>query len=320
MRTIEVVARSQQQAIRRAAEELEVPESELTVIEEYEPDEQDLQSLVEEEAGLPDSEKAGEAVLYVVEAGSARYVQAASEWINGLVSRFQPGSTCEVGVENNQLVAFIDAPEPPIFIGRQGQTLEALQHVVSRVLPQLIEGCPPVKLEVGDYREKREEQLERMAGNAADKALRTSRSVALPTMSAHDRKVIHNLLKSYRGIVTSSHGREPDRYVVVEVEGAGNTAVPDAPDGRGRGERGGSRGRGGPQRGGKPQGEKQGGRRRDLYGKQPAVQVSRPDAPGEEEFRETPIDEGSSRLPAYRERPQDDSFLDPARPMVDELE
>jgi hypothetical protein len=143
-------------------------------------------------------------------------------------------------------------------------------------------------------------------------------------MSAHDRKVIHNLLKSYQGIVTSSHGREPDRYVVVEVEGASNTAVPDAPDGRsggrGRGERGGSRGRGGPQRGGKPQGDKQGGKRRDLYGKQPAVQVSRSDVPEEEEFRETPIEEGASRLPVYRERPDDDSHLDPARPMVDELE
>jgi spoIIIJ-associated protein len=277
MRTLEVVARSQEQAIRKAAAQLEVSPEELTVIEEYEPDALDLERLAEEEKDLPEAEKQGEAVLYVVEAGTGQILAAAAEWLNGLVDRFQPGSSVEVQVEQGEIVAFIDAPEPPIFIGRQGQTLEALQHVVSRVMPQLIEGCPPVKLEVGDYREKREEQLGRMATNAADKALRTRRAVALPTMSAHDRKLIHNILKNYAGVVTSSHGREPERYVVVEAEGAAGNAIPQAPDvrrsGRGGGNSGGGRGRGG--RSGS-KGNSRGGRR-DLYGEQPAIQVERPE-------------------------------------------
>jgi spoIIIJ-associated protein len=320
MRTLEVVARSQEQAIRKAAAQLEVSPEELTVIEEYEPDALDLERLAEEEKDLPEAEKQGEAVLYVVEAGTGQILAAAAEWLNGLVDRFQPGSSVEVQVEQGEIVAFIDAPEPPIFIGRQGQTLEALQHVVSRVMPQLIEGCPPVKLEVGDYREKREEQLGRMATNAADKALRTRRAVALPTMSAHDRKLIHNILKNYAGVVTSSHGREPERYVVVEAEGAAGNAIPQAPDvrrsGRGGGNSGDGRGRGG--RSGS-KGNSRGGRR-DLYGEQPAIQVERPETQQDDEFRETHIEESSSRLPVYKERPEDDSLLDPTRPLVDELE
>ncbi len=253
MNQIEVVARSQEQAIRKAAEKLGAGEEDLHVIEEYEPDDKDLEQLAEEEGDNPGE---GDAGLYVIRVSMGKIIEAAQEWMDGFLERFKPGCSCEVLVEHGGLTVIIEADDASIFIGRQGQTLHALQHVLSRALTQAVPNCPPVMVDVGQYREKRLEQLTKIAKNAADKARRTKRNVELRPMPSEDRKFVHNFLKNYEGLTTSSHGRDPERFVVIEVPG-GEGRKPSRSNGSGSG--GGRRGkrRGGRERGGGRRGNEQ---------------------------------------------------------------
>lgn len=306
MNQIEIVARSQQQALEKAAEKLGAPLEDLDVIEEYEPDAKDLALLVEEEGGTPQE---GDAGLYVIRVSMGSAIEGVQEWMDGFLERFKPGTSCEVIAEQDGLTVMIDAEDASIFIGRQGQTLHALQHVISRALGQAVPNCPTIMVDVGQYREKRLDQLERVAKNAAEKALRTKRNVELRPMPSEDRKYVHNCLKSFQGVTTSSHGRDPDRYIVIEVPGGegrkpGRATDSQSPGNRRRGGRGGrGRNRGGGE--GNRQGERQQGRQRQQQQSQPKPPVFQPDpendAPPEERHWEGSQPKGPLRKKTLEE-------------------
>ncbi|MCB2156967.1 hypothetical protein KQI84_18980 [bacterium] len=314
MRQVEVIARSEAGALEKASAKLEETLENLEIIEEYEPDELDLEQLTKDEDGLPEEDRQGEPVLYVVRAGISRFIERTREVVTGMVNRFQPGSTCEVFVEEGSIIARIDAPEPSIFIGRGGGTLDSMQHVITRILTKSEDDFPQVFLDVGDYREKKLERLEDIAEQAARRALKTRRNVRLRPMPSQDRKFIHNYLKSRQGISTSSHGREPKRFIEIEVAGGSR----DSRGGRGRGGRsGGGRdgGRGGDRRrGGGDSGNNQ--QRREQPA--PPSEMRQPAPPSN--YEDVAIEERSSRLPAYKEAPVDKTAFDPDRPLVDEIE
>lgn len=320
MKQVEIIARSEEQALQKASLQLETPVEDLVIVEEYDPDQIDLDELAKEEAELPEEERsAGEPVLYVVQISQGTVIEPIQEWIQGLVERFQPGATCEVIAERGELLAVIDGPDPSIFIGRQGHTLAALQHIVTRVVPHLVdEDCPPVNLDVGDYRDRRLKILERIADGAARRAQKTRRSVALKPMPSTDRKFVHNFLKTVSGISTVSQGREPRRYVIIEPAGGQGRGG----GGRGSG-RGGNRGR---SNGGNHQ-EKRGGN--VLTAEERYIEEQRrkmreaaenPPAPLEAGYEDVTIEETPTRLPEYKADSVDESLLDPNRPLVDEIE
>ncbi|MDX1972004.1 MAG: R3H domain-containing nucleic acid-binding protein [Candidatus Sumerlaeia bacterium] len=224
MSQVEIIARSPKQALQKAATKLEAPLEELTILEEYDPDDLDLKNLTEEENANPELKIPGEPVLYLISKNMEKTLEEIQEWLTGLMTRFQKGITVEMVYEESVVTAVFHAEDPSILIGRQGQTLEALQHVVSRVLPRLIPHCPHVQLDVGDYREKRLEKLEEIADRAVEKAKRFRRNVDLLPMSSQDRKYIHNYLKDVQGIKTNSYGNDPNRHLRIEVPGGDKPA------------------------------------------------------------------------------------------------
>lgn len=219
MKKIEIVARSTEQALEKAAARLEMPLDELSILEEYDPDNNDMKVLEAEEEENPEYKIDGEPGLYVVSVSMEKTFAAIREWLEGLVERFQAKSRIELIPHDDAVTAVIHAEDPSIWIGRQGQTLGALQHVVSRVLPQIVENCPMVHLDVGDYREKRLEKLEEMADFALRRAKKSRRSFKMKPMSSQDRKYVHQYLKENKGVETTSVGREPHRYIVVDLPG-----------------------------------------------------------------------------------------------------
>jgi len=113
------------------------------------------------------------------------------------------------------------ATNSAILIGRSGRTLEALQHLINRMACPPGIGAPYISLDVEDYRERRVQQLERIARRAAREALESREEVELEPMSAADRKIIHMALRSNHTVTTFSRGEEGERRVVV-------TAAPNA--------------------------------------------------------------------------------------------
>jgi spoIIIJ-associated protein len=102
-----------------------------------------------------------------------------------------------------------------LLIGRRGQTIDALQLLCYQAAYRGIRERKRVRLDVGGYRERRREAIERRADRAADQALKLSRPVELEPMSAQERRLVHERLKERAGIETYSEGDDPHRCVVV---------------------------------------------------------------------------------------------------------
>lgn len=107
-----------------------------------------------------------------------------------------------------------------VLIGHNSQTLAALQNLTSQVVNQYFnhetESGLIVKVDIGDYRKRRDEQLERMAVRIARDVAKTKVATKLRYMNAYERKVIHTKLASWKDVTTHSEGVEPHRYLVIE--------------------------------------------------------------------------------------------------------
>lgn len=105
-----------------------------------------------------------------------------------------------------------------ILIGKRGQTLDALQYLVSLVVNKNSENYLKVKLDTENYRERRKETLENLAKNIAYKVKKTRKSVSLEPMNPYERRIIHSALQNDKFVETYSEGEEPFRKVVISMK------------------------------------------------------------------------------------------------------
>lgn len=124
-----------------------------------------------------------------------------------------------------------------IVIGHRGETLDALQHLVS-LAANNSGGYFKVTLNIGDYREKREQTLVSLATRVAEQVKRNSRNRALEPMSAYERRIIHTAVQGIDGVSSASIGEGKNRRVVIFPEG-GLPNMPRRDDNRRRNSRGG---------------------------------------------------------------------------------
>ena len=110
----------------------------------------------------------------------------------------------------------LESEKAAFLIGKRGQTLNALQQLTQLVLNKSAKSFMLVKLDVEDYRERRQSALEQLAERMADKAIRTRKKVVFEPMPSYERKIIHNALANRLDIETYSEGVEPNRYLVIE--------------------------------------------------------------------------------------------------------
>jgi spoIIIJ-associated protein len=109
-----------------------------------------------------------------------------------------------------------------ILIGRHGQTLDALEYVMNRILARRIKDAAPISLETESYRSRRRQQLHRMALSVGERAKRDHQLVRLDPMPPRDRRVVHLALKDDPMITTRSAGEGFLRSIeIVPVEGSG---------------------------------------------------------------------------------------------------
>jgi spoIIIJ-associated protein len=106
-----------------------------------------------------------------------------------------------------------------LFIGRRGQTIDAVQHLAQRIV--FPEGPSPVRVVVDadGYRERRVQTLRADAEEAAEEALRSGGPVELEPMGASERRIVHEYLRERGGVQTHSEGEEPERRLVVSPLG-----------------------------------------------------------------------------------------------------
>jgi spoIIIJ-associated protein len=131
------------------------------------------------------------------------------------------GLEVEVLVEESDgvLTGSIEGDDVGLFIGRRGQTIDAVQHLAQRIV---FHGGSPearVVIDADGYRERRAESLRAVASDAAEESLRTGQPVELEPMPASERRIVHEYLRDRGGVETHSEGDEPERRLVVEPLG-----------------------------------------------------------------------------------------------------
>ena len=112
----------------------------------------------------------------------------------------------------------LEGSDMGILIGKRGQTLDALQYLISLAVNKKSDSYIRVKLDTENYRARRKETLENLAKNIAFKVKRTKRSFALEPMNPYERRIIHATLQNDKYVSTRSEGEEPYRKVIVYLK------------------------------------------------------------------------------------------------------
>lgn len=106
----------------------------------------------------------------------------------------------------------------PILIGKNGQTLKALETLIKQKYLLEWNTYLKVSLDVEDYKTKRIEYLEKLAVRTAKEVRDSKIDATLDNMNSYERRIIHNKLADFKGIKTVSEGEEPNRHIIIKAE------------------------------------------------------------------------------------------------------
>ncbi len=141
-------------------------------------------------------------------------------FLKGLLEHMD--SAAEVKVyesEKGRYKVFLEGEKLGALIGRRGETLDAIQQLTNYSINRGSEkNRARVQVDAENYREKREQSLERLAEKVAGKVTKYRRNVTLEPMNAYERHVIHTALQNTPSVTTFSIGTEPNRRVVVSYD------------------------------------------------------------------------------------------------------
>ena len=193
----EVVEPVVEEATVETVETVEVPE------EDFEDDD------FEEEEGDADYE---ETVDQLEEAA-----RVTKEYLEGIAKTYGAEATVTVEARRDRMTFVFDTDKQGLLIGKHGKILNALQVLAQVSVHRFIKGRISVQVDVGDYRQRRSETLQQIAERTARKVLKTKQPVYLEPLPAYERKQIHAALSKNKRISTHSEGKEPHRYLVVEI-------------------------------------------------------------------------------------------------------
>jgi spoIIIJ-associated protein len=164
-------------------------------------------SLAAERADLEASEASPEALA------------AGKRILETLMGHLGFGATVEVAAGETSRLNVVaqgdDRDSLGALIGRKGERLSALQHLVNLMLSKEMGSWTRVLVDVEDYRGRRERQLRELADRAAARVMETGKMLQLEPMPALERRWIHLTLRDHAGVATQSIGEEPNRRVVL---------------------------------------------------------------------------------------------------------
>ncbi len=118
-------------------------------------------------------------------------------------------------VENESVWIEIEGDPTGRLIGRRGKTLEALQHVISKIMSHKIRRRITINVDAEGYRKRQNQKLISLAKKTADYVAYAKSARALDPMSPAERRIIHITLRDRDDVITASEGSEQNRFVVI---------------------------------------------------------------------------------------------------------
>ncbi|MGQ9480092.1 RNA-binding cell elongation regulator Jag/EloR [Chloroflexus sp.] len=216
MKRIEISARTVAEAVELALAQLGRDRDEVA-IEVLDPGENGDEALVrvtvvEDEEEAPSVEKVSEIAQRVLEDLLERmdihaYVTAVISHATG--PNGEPEATVTLHVEG------ADEEAMGLLIGRRGETLRSLQFLLNLLVSRRVQKWPQLVVDVGNYRQRRQESLESLARRMAERVRQTGRPIMLEPMAAYERRIVHLALRNDKTIYTESSGEGENRKIVI---------------------------------------------------------------------------------------------------------
>ena len=157
------------------------------------------------------------------ETASQTEVPAEAEQVRSLVAELlgHMGLSCRVASpvleeDGKRLRLQISGEDAALVIGRQGQTLDAIELVVNRMVDRQWPGSLQITLDAEGYRDRRAQKLKDVAYQEASEVRRSGRAIELEPMSPRDRRSVHLALQEEPGVSTRSEGEGPYRHIIIE--------------------------------------------------------------------------------------------------------
>lgn len=125
-------------------------------------------------------------------------------------------ATVSVALEGDVAQINLETDETGMLIGYHGETLEALQLILSLMLARELGEFVRVSLEIGDYRKNREDYLQHLVDQTKERVLAENRPVALPNLKSWERRIVHLMLQDDKDVTTESEGEGRDRVLTIK--------------------------------------------------------------------------------------------------------
>ena len=139
-------------------------------------------------------------------------------FLDELLTKLGNDTKYETKKDEYGLEVSIEGADAVVLIGYRGETLYALQTLLSSIAGKGLDEKIRVVLDIGNYKEKREKTLENLALKIAKSVEKTGKPVKLEPMQAYERKIIHSALQESKTVKTESIGEEPRRRVVISLK------------------------------------------------------------------------------------------------------
>lgn len=163
----------------------------------------------------PASERQSEESAMTIEQQS----ESVQQFVAGVVERFGFDATTTTRIEDGEIFVDVEGPELGLLVGPRGATLDSLQELARTVIQRRTEEhAARVTVDVAGFRARRTAALEGFVRRVAGEVLASGAAEALEPMSAADRKIVHDTVNDIPGVVTTSEGVDPRRYVVIRLE------------------------------------------------------------------------------------------------------
>lgn len=144
--------------------------------------------------------------------------EKAKKFLLDIFSKMNVTADVLVEEDDDSILLKIQGDDIGIIIGRRGETLDALQYLVSLVVNKSKEGYKRLVIDIENYRQKREETLVKLANRLADRVIKYKKNITLEPMNPYERRVIHSTLQNHRYVETFSVGEEPNRKVIIALK------------------------------------------------------------------------------------------------------
>jgi len=247
MRFTEVEGKSKQDAIEKAAKELNVPKEEIG-IEVLSDSSRGFFSIMggrkvkirawskreSREKLREDVEKIRDSVIpkkssKKTSTSYSEKAKKAQEVLEGMIAWLSEPATVKIRDESRERILLeIHGDKTGLLIGKRGQTLDALQYLVNKMVNRNSDSSKRIEVDMEQYRKRREQSLRNMATRLGEKVKKKKKPITIEAMNAHDRRIIHMTLKGDQFLQTKSVGKGEMRKLVIHL----------APNGRSKGHEG----------------------------------------------------------------------------------